>query len=378
MAEAKIDYAQIKKQLEAERIETLGYGDIVKSIAADPLCIKSFRPEGYFQIDPRSGLRAVYTPRRGARKHDYKRTDALDAERAANCPVCRGETTGIIDLAPLPGGGYTFINKNLFPIVYYDGVISPPETKDWNKPDRVPAVGGHFLQWTHNEHGPDLHNMEAADIAAVLRRLAAFEKKLLHEAPDGWPNTWMDSEGPHGGYAGIIKNFGYLVGGSLAHGHQQVIHTNVRPRTIEEDSIFRMRYGAGFAGYMLKMNPPELLIRDYGCAAAVIPYFMKRPLDSLIIMKDTAKCHLHDLSENEIAALSLALREITEAISALMPRMGRVFTYNMTVHNSAPGGLYFEILPYTQEIGGYEHLGLYVCQGTPEQSAEDYRGAIKG
>jgi hypothetical protein len=35
--------------------------------------------------------------------------------------------------------------------------------------------------------------------------------------------------------------------------------------------------------------------------------------------------------------------------------------------------LYFEFLPYTQEMGGFEHLGLYLCQGNPLQSAQTAR-----
>jgi hypothetical protein len=40
--------------------------------------------------------------------------------------------------------------------------------------------------------------------------------------------------------------------------------------------------------------------------------------------------------------------------------------------------LYFEFLPYTQEMGGFEHLGLYLCQGNPKECAHIARELLEG
>jgi hypothetical protein len=48
-----------------------------------------------------------------------------------------------------------------------------------------------------------------------------------------------------------------------------------------------------------------------------------------------------------------------------MPAIGRETAYNITCHNGPGAGLYFEFLPYTQEFGGVEHLGIYACQADP-------------
>jgi hypothetical protein len=53
----------------------------------------------------------------------------------------------------------------------------------------------------------------------------------------------------------------------------------------------------------------------------------------------------------------------------IMPRVGREIAYNVITNNGPGAGLYFEFLPYTQEIGGVEHLGLFVCQELPERAA---------
>ena len=66
-----------------------------------------------------------------------------------------------------------------------------------------------------------------------------------------------------------------------------------------------------------------------------------------------------------------------EAVTAIMPEMGREVAWNMAVHNGVAGGLYVEVLPYTQERGGYEMLGLNLCEGTPFDIAgrlRDYFG----
>jgi hypothetical protein len=49
----------------------------------------------------------------------------------------------------------------------------------------------------------------------------------------------------------------------------------------------------------------------------------------------------------------------------VMPMIGKEPAYNVVTNNGPGCGLYFEFLPYTQEIGGFEYLGLYLCQGNP-------------
>jgi hypothetical protein len=56
-----------------------------------------------------------------------------------------------------------------------------------------------------------------------------------------------------------------------------------------------------------------------------------------------------------------------------MVQIGREAAYNIITHNGSGSGLYFEFLPYTQELGGFEHLGLYLCQGNPLSAAAQAR-----
>ena len=124
---------------------------------------------------------------------------------------------------------------------------------------------------------------------------------------------------------------------------------------------------------MLRENPAELLVKDYGAAVLMVPYFMRRPYNTLLILKDPRTRFLFECTDVELAAMAQAWGEMTAAIMAMMPTMGRPSAYNITVSNGPGAGLYCEFLPYTQETGGLEHLGLWVCQDRPEHVAPNLR-----
>jgi galactose-1-phosphate uridylyltransferase len=236
------------------------------------------------------------------------------------------------------------------------------------------AYGFHFLQWTSSQHDRDWHNMPLADRVVVMNRLAALEKKLLTGAAGEMPaaQSWGDRAGRYG-FVSIIKNFGRLVGGSLVHGHQQIGFGNVMPRRFRDNWRFEMNRGELFSAYLLHENPAELSIRDYGSVVLLVPYFMRRPFDMMLLLKDAGKRYLHELTEVEITAVANGWHDAIRAIRWVMPEIGRETAYNVTTHNGPGAGLYFEFLPYTQETGGFEHLGLFMCQENPRNVAARIR-----
>ncbi|HLG31028.1 MAG TPA: hypothetical protein VI387_12530, partial [Candidatus Brocadiales bacterium] len=301
-----------------EDISNISYNDIIQNLLSDK-DIEKNKPVGICQIDPRTNDRIIYSEARARRprpersegsRDEILRSAQNDTSCASSCVVCAGKTTSIIDMAET-SEGYTFINKNLFPVLY-------PETN--STPTDIPfpslfasgykAVGAHFLQWPSNVHESDFHNMDLSDIHIVMKRLAIFEEKLLHEPDSKMPSTGHD----HYGYVGIIKNVGRLVGGSVTHGHHQIIHTNIKPRKIEDDQRFRKNWNLSFAQYMLTQNPKDLTIKSYNKEVILlVPYFMKRPLDALIIVTDATKSHVHDLTSEELFYLGEALHDVTNA-----------------------------------------------------------------
>ena len=350
--ERKINIETLEEIIQSRNIDSLTLDEITKFFSEEK-DIASFAPDGFCQMDPRNGDWIVYNSARARRPHDNhaEKATASQAPAARPCLICQGKTTQVVDVANL-SQGFTFINKNLYPIFF-------PEKQD-KSPDSKPGLatnvqGFHFLQWTSSFHEKDWHNMPLGDRSIVMNRLAALEKKLL-EIPNA--------------HVSIIKNYGHLVGGSLAHGHQQIAVSNIMPNRILQDTAFLEEHEETFSSYLLRNTPPELVIKDYGPAVLVTPYFMRRPYDMTLLIKEPSKSYLHMLNPKEIEAIADGWQDAIRIMITIMPRIGKEIAYNVTTHNGPGAGLYFEFLPYTQEMGGFEHLGLYLCQGNPYQSAQ--------
>ena len=354
----------LQKLVQAENIEKLSLEQI-KKLFENEADITKYAPDGICQIDPRSGDRIVFNSARARRPHDNrsgkKDEGQPDAER--DCLICQGKTTKIIDTADL-SEGFTFINKNLYPIFYPNSMgdlKNVDEKVETGTAAGYKARGFHFLQWTSSFHDKDWHNMPLDDRLIVMKRLAALERKLAD-------STDM--------YVSIIKNYGHLVGGSLEHGHQQIGVSNIMPNRCRQNEKFVQRYGEYFSTYMLRENPDEFLIKDYGSAALVTPYYMRRPYDMLLIVKNASKSYLYELDDKELAAAAEGWRDGIRIMLKIMPQIGKETAYNVVTHNGPGAGLYFEFLPYTQETGGFEHLGLYLCQGNPKDAADNARTCL--
>jgi galactose-1-phosphate uridylyltransferase len=368
-----------ERKLQAENIETLSYADLVRFFQEEEE-LAAFLPDGVCQFDPRNGEPVLFNSARAGRPHDNRPKDTTGQERISasrSCVVCEGKTTSSVDVADL-SEGFTFINKNLYPVLYPHHELAHHLGVEGLDAKReavaTTAKGLHFLQWTSSLHDKDWHNLPQVDRVIVMKRLAALEKILLMTSGDYMPLTshYGDLEGRYG-FISIIKNGGRLVGGSLAHGHQQIAFSNVIPRRILENRNFELARKETFSAFMLRNNPEEFLIRDYRNAVLLVPYFMRRPFDMLLLLKDTRKRYLSELTVEEIAAVSDGWRDAILFIHHVMPQMGREIAYNVITHNGPGAGLYFEFLPYTQETGGFEHLGLSVCQSNPLAASQKIR-----
>ena len=373
----QLDRETLARILRAENVAGLSLSELLGLVKGE---ITRFLPDGVCQMDPRNGDRILFTSARGHRPHDNVPEPPGEAQMERECVICQGNTTGVVDVADL-SEGFTFINENLYPILY------PFEAGRSRRPDQEPelqgraASGFHFVQWTSSLHDKDWHNMPLADCVAVVERLAALERKLLSDSVALFPaaEPWVEQSGyRYHGFVSIIKNYGHLVGGSLAHGHQQIALSNVLPRRILDNWRFERERGETFSAYLMRENPTDFFVRDYGPAVLLVPYFMRRPYDMLLLLKDSSKQHVHELSDAEIAAVAEGWHDAIRAIRSIMPGIGREIAYNVVTHNGPGAGLYFEFLPYIQEIGGAEHLGLFICQGNPEGAAAWLREYLGG
>ena len=365
MSEKKELVPEILQNLvEASSIEDLSTDQVLSSFRMDHL-LQNLPDHGKLSIDPRSGEPIIYNPSRATRPHDYP----VEGDKKIECPICAGNSTGILDLADLQEG-FTFINKNLYPVL--------------NPPDPVKGMSGespkglHFIQWTSSFHDRDWHNIPDEDCLIVLSRLAALERKLLSISRDfSGIGSKSQTSSPDDWYISIIKNVGSAVGGSLEHGHQQIILGNIAPRRIVNNQRFLDQHGHTFSAYLQASNPTSLLVHDYGPALLLVCEFMRRPYEMVLLLKDTNKRYLHEMDQSEMGAIALGWKNASRAIRKLMPTMNKQVAYNVITHNGPGAGLYFEFLPYTQEQGGLEQLGLSICQMEPEQAAKDIREQLK-
>ncbi len=365
----QLDFKLVESILQASSIESLDMKEI-SNLFLNETSISNFRPESIFQIDPRNGELIVYNSSRATRPSSGAEDKEEKQKAIENCPICLGKTTGIMDIIHL-SEGFSFINKNMFPIFF------PYENDPLNNLGTV-SFGLHFLQWTSSFHNKDWHNIPAKDATAVLSRLAALEKKLLLESFDNMPGSLSSSQDkPTYGYVSIIKNFGKAAGGSLAHGHQQIVSSNIMPKQFFNNWSFQERRGMHFTKFLLNENPEELIVKDYGKAVLLVPYFMRRPFDMFLILKDTSKKFLHELDEEELETVAKAWQEATRVILLILQKLKKEEAYNITVNNGPGAGLYIEFLPFTQLIGGYEKIGLWVCQESPFKAAETLREFIR-
>ncbi len=382
----QLDRRVLEQILERENIEDIDIDEMFDLFRKDEH-LPDHAPDAFCQIDPRDGALIIYNSKRAQRPHDNVQNkitvaDTSGAGPKKSCPVCGGKTTGVVDVADL-SDGFTFINKNLYPVLFppeavEDEWLSEPLYPDPSHHGRV-AYGLHFLQWTSNHHERDWHNMPREDRLVVLKRLAALEHQLLfhtdHQMP---PSSLWHSQKETAGFVEIIKNYGAPVGGSLEHGHQQIVWSNIMPRSFYNNWEFFMRHKHFFSQYMMNENPEELVVHDYGEAVLMVPYFMKRPYNMLLVLYDTGKQYLCELGEGELEAVADGIHDALGAILDIMPRMGKEPAYNMVVHNGPGAGLYLEFLPYTQQTGGFEHLGLWICQGKAEDAVEVLRKKVRG
>ena len=365
----QLDRKTLDAILQASDVEALSFAELLKLFQQEE-GISEFLPDGVYQVDPRNGDRIVYNSSRAHRPHDNQPPPRVSSDEQV-CVICQGRTTGVVDVADL-SEGFTFINKNLFPVYY------PLPAGTWGSSQHDDlgrgraSYGLHLLQWTSSLHDKDWHNMPLADLCVVMGRLAALEKRLLSDSAGFLPHTEPEGHG----FVSIIKNFGRLVGGSLAHGHQQITFSNIMPRRVQDHRQFQVKRGETFSQFLLRENPAGLTIVDYGPAALAVPYFMRRPYDMMLLVKDTGKQHLYELTEAEVAAVAAGWRDAIRAIHQIMPASGRNLAYNVLTHNGPGAGLYFEFLPYTQEDGGLEKLGLYVCQQDPWTAATQLRQLV--
>lgn len=320
-------------------LEALGFAGL------EALCRDSaaqHAPDRALGHDPRGDLPIAYSEARRGRL------------AAAGCVVCDDKTCPAADIAALPGDDVAWLTPNFYPVAY----PFPAGTAD--------ALHGlHLVQWSSLRHGGGLIGADAATAAALFAQLARAEDWLLHHADARYP----ESGDGHRGYVGVIKNRGRTVGGSVEHDHQQVLLSNL---PFAEPPATR-----GLRAMLLEQARPELQVERIDGVRTLVPRFMRRPLHAFIVPEGQDVGWLHHLQPGTRDAVALAVARLSRAVSTLMSDSGREPAWNLIVHSGAGCGPLLELRAFTQPLGGYEHLGLYICEEQPATSAGRLRDAVR-
>lgn len=298
-------------------------------------------------VDPRTGTLTLFNPDREKRPHDNR----PDSVKSA-CPVCSGNTTPIVQRALL-STGFTFINLNLFPISVPQLTAAPDASSS--------RPGIHLLQWTSSIHDQKWYTLTPEDRATVIRELGTIEKSLL-QLP------FTDSQEER--HVSIIKNQGSSVGGSLEHDHQQIALLDFEPPTAAADRQFFEATGRHFSSRLLETNLPELTLKTWDSGELIIPPFMSRPYNMVYVPFSDSEGLVHNLSGTQIKDLGNAMAHAVLLMEKVLKWHRRDTAYNIVFHTSKTGGFYVEFLPFSQPEGGFEKMGISICQSSPQLAAE--------
>jgi len=343
---------QAKDLIISRKLEDLSPAEML-ALFHENESLRQFLPGNKVNRDQRTGDITAFNPSRAARpRHKGK---------SSGCPICEGKSTPIIDVEEL-SDGFAFINQNLYPAVY-------PHSKSSTYDQDQQISGMHFVQWTTSVHENGWDNMPANDLEIGFKQLGRLERYLLES------NFKEDFIGKDRSIS-IIKNAGALSGGSIAHDHQQVIVSDVVPARIQQNLRYFQENGITFSQSLLDQADPELIVADLGEAVLLVPPFMRRPYNLSLVIINPQIQYIHQLSSSEISSVVAGWKQAIQSINEIMPQIGKQISYNVLTHNGPGAGLYFEFLPHSQPNGGFERLGLSICQASPQMCAEKYRQVV--
>jgi galactose-1-phosphate uridylyltransferase len=342
------------------------FDHLLRKLEADRL-IQPQSQADLCQLDPRDGTIVVYAEHRALRQDEH--SDKIN-KKASLCPICQGQLTEVIDVADL-SDGFTFISQNRFPVMYPANNQSKQTCQHSLYPDPQHigryAYGFHLLQWSSSVHDHDWHNMPIADVSIGLRQLANLEEKLLKESSGYMP---VSDENKHlFGYVSIIKNYGSAAGASLTHGHQQIAFSNIMPQRTYNNQRFFQRHQLSFSQFLLRENPASLTVAEIGSTRIIVPYFMRRPFNLLIVPQAAAE-HLHEMSSKEMQELEVAIQKTMQVYHSLLQSLNREVSFNMAIHTGPESQLYVEFFPMVQAMGGFERIGMWICQLSAQKAAD--------
>jgi hypothetical protein len=121
---------------------------------------------------------------------------------------------------------------------------------------------------------------------------------------------------------------------------------------------------------------PLLVEREAG-VTVLVPPFMRRALQAFVIPEGAGPVGwIHHLPEDVLDATALVVARLTAALNALMVEQFGEPAWNLIWHTGPGAWPVLEMRAFTQPLGGYEHMGIYLCEEHPETTARRLRQAL--
>lgn len=272
------------------------------------------------------------------------------------CPFCPG--------SPETGRGWdVLLLPNRFPVVSPD----PPEPS----PRGTPAYGRAYVLVETPDHGADLPDLPAGQVAKALRLVADLQREVEGD--------------PRARYLLLFRNRGREIGVSLDHPHSQVYVLPVVPHRIAMELEGSRALYRGRCPHCLLLEEDLNVVYRAGGWTAFVPYYARWPHE-VHIYPERHVSSLTELSEGELEGLAAALKAVLCGLDRLF---GRPMPYVMALHQAPlrerPPHYHLHLEIYgmyrpdgrLKHAAGAEQSGIYTLEGTPEEAAERLKGSIE-
>lgn len=318
--------------------------------------------------DPLLGRWVIIATDRAYRPSDIPKPPP--AAPGAYCPFCPGHEAATPPevLAHRPAGGapngpgWTLrVVPNRYPALMVEGDLDREGVGPY---DRMNGIGAHEVIIETPEHQPDLGDLTAEQVEAVLW---AYRERILDLRRDVRLR-----------YVLVFKNQGRSAGATLEHGHSQLIALPIVPRQVEEELAgarkhFEAKERCLFCDIIAHERREQVrVVSENADAIAISPWAARSPFETWILPK-RHDARFEELARPQAHGVAEILRQTVHRLDLALQRA----PYNFMLH-TAPlreGQMphyhwHIEVVPALAQVAGFEWgSGFHINPTPPEEAA---------
>ena len=322
--------------------------------------------------DPINNRWVIYSSERNRRPTDFssRRQPFHDEPHLEHCPFCIGNermsSHHIRQYDAGDGQGWRVrVVANKFPALRVEEELDKRGDGIY---DRINGLGAHEVIIETPLHNESLPALSLDHFTLVL---TAYRDRIADLTRD-----------KRFRYILVFKNYGAEAGGTLEHGHSQLIALPFVPRQMEDELEGVRRY------YHFKERPlfmdlvrQELadrvrVVEENELFLAVCPYASRFPFEIWVLPK-THRPRYEKLDDGELKLLARLFGRVLRKLDHALDRPA----YNFMLHNAPPPAQgertgertfhwHFEIIPKVTHVAGFEWgSGCYINPTLPEDAA---------